>query len=183
MWVQCLWFLRRDVLITQTTFAYSNIAGESSVSHFKVNRLTYNINFISPLNIWKSMWQTHFSDCKCLSNPKDELEYKISISCAYLWQLVCFQHTSFFFNYTFLIHILQRVRNYYHSLTFWIQFYILDLIQTSSFCIFTRSIHVLPCESNALYSIWIFYPLYAGALEISSHCWNQLPNPSGGVHI
>ena len=33
-WVQCLWFLRRDVLITQTTFECSNIGGKSSASDF-----------------------------------------------------------------------------------------------------------------------------------------------------
>ena len=33
-WVQCLWFLRKDVLISQMTFACSNIASECSASDF-----------------------------------------------------------------------------------------------------------------------------------------------------
>ena len=64
--------------------------------------------------------------------------------------------TFFFFSYTFFI---QRVRNYSHLLIYWIHFFILDLIPTFSFCIFTRSKHILPSESNALYSIRISYPL------------------------
>ena len=72
--------------------------------------------------------------------------------------------TFFFFSYTFLIHILQRVRNYSHSLIYWIHFFILDLIPTFSFCIFTRCKHILPSESNALYSIWISYSLHMQGL-------------------